>query len=431
MEGAMAATAESGWPAPEGAEGGVPQVTAQAFRQLTARLLAARAPPPPPPTVSPAAAAIILPAPAADEMPMSGAEAEALAEAVPDALPSRPPREAGDEAGDTAISLIELMATISGLLPQERALAADTLLLLLPRLPGRQLTRLAERVAIMDSPPPLLVAKLIRDPRPEVMGPVLERNAQLCDRDMIEATGREDAERLRIIARRRVLSPVLSGHIVSFGDPEVILILLRNAGAQLPHWAFDRLARLAVAHPQLLAPLATRPDLPAAVAFELFWSLPPELRRLLLSRFLTDSVTLGNILRIALSEDESLPGGALREDRPAPPEALDAALDAASALRMEEAALRFGELAGIADGTVRRILGDRQGEPAAVLFKALGVSRVRFLEALERLGPGMALEGDPQDLQALFDGLSFTKARMLLTYWDWQVRRTGPYAPGN
>jgi hypothetical protein len=167
------------------------------------------------------------------------------------------------------------------------------------------------------------------------------------------------------------------------------------------------------------------------VAFELFWSLPPELRRLLLSRFLTDSVTLGNILRIALSEDESLPGGALREDRPAPPEALDAALDAASALRMEEAALRFGELAGIADGTVRRILGDRQGEPAAVLFKALGVSRVRFLEALERLGPGMALEGDPQDLQVLFDGLSFTKARMLLTYWDWQVRRTGPYAPGN
>ncbi|MCA3575074.1 MAG: DUF2336 domain-containing protein, partial [Aestuariivirga sp.] len=253
----MAATAESGWPAPEGEEGGVPQVTAQAFRQLTARLLAARASPPPPPTVSPDAAAIILPAPAADELPMSGAEVEALPEAVPDALPSRPPREPGDEAGDTALSLIELMATISGLLPQERALAADTLLLLLPRLPGRQLTRLAERVAIMDSPPPLLVAKLIRDPRPEVMGPVLERNAQLCDRDMIEATGGEDAERLRIIARRRVLSPVLSGHIVSVGDPEVILILLRNAGAQLPHWAFDRLARLAVDHPQLLAPLAT------------------------------------------------------------------------------------------------------------------------------------------------------------------------------
>ena len=424
MEGAIAATAETGWPAPGGAAGGAPPITAESFRQLTARLRSGRT------SAAPAAAAIIMPAPAADDVAAVGA-AEAQAEAVPDPLPPRAPREPGDEAGDTAISLIELMATITGLLPQERALAADTLLLLLPRLPGRQLTRLAERVAIMDSPPPLLVAKLIRDPRPEVMGPVLERNAQLCDRDMIEATAEEDAERLRIIARRRVISPVLSGHIVSFGDPDVILILLRNAGAELPHWAFGRLAQLAVSHPQLLAPLATRPDLPAAVAFELFWNLPPELRRLLLSRFLTDSVTLGNILRIALSEDESLPGGALREDRPAPPEALDAALDAAAALRMEEAALRFGELAGIADGTVRRILGDRQGEPAAVLFKALGVSRARFLEALDRLAPGMALEGDPQELQALFDGLSFTKARMLLTYWDWHVRRTGPYTPGS
>jgi uncharacterized protein (DUF2336 family) len=358
-------------------------------------------------------------------------EPEPGPEPVLEEPPPRPPRDPADEAGDTAISLVELMATTAGLLPQERALACDTLLLLLPRLAARHLTRLAERVAIMDNPPPLLVGKLIRDPRPEVMGPVLERNAQLCDRDIIEATAVADAERLRMIARRRVLSPVLSGHLVSFGDPEVILALLRNAGAELPHRVFERLAELAVAHPALLAPLATRPDLPAAVAFELFWSLPPELRRLLLSRFLTDSVTLGHILRVALSEDESLPGGALREDRPAPAEALDAALEAAAAFRMEEAALRFGELAGIADGTVRRILGDRQGEAAAVLFKALGVSRGRFLEALDRLGPGLGLTGDPPDLQAVFDGLSFTKARMLLTYWDWYVRRTGPYAPGS
>ena len=78
------------------------------------------------------------------------------------------------------------MAAATGLLPQERALAADTLLLLLPRMPVRQLVRLAERVAIMDNPPPLLVAKLIRDPRPEIMAPVLERSANICDRDMID-----------------------------------------------------------------------------------------------------------------------------------------------------------------------------------------------------------------------------------------------------
>ncbi len=418
MEVATAAAAETGRPVPDGAVGGAVAITADSFRRLTARLRAGKAGPFPPDQGPPPA-------------PFDPVQEAPPPEPVLDVPAPRRPRDPGEEAGDTAVTLLELMATATGLLPQERALAADTLLLLLPRMPARQLTRLAERVAIMDNPPPLLVAKLIRDPRPEIMGPVLERSAQICDGDMIEATSGENAERLRMIARRRVLSPVLSGHLVSRGDPGVILALIRNAGAQLPHQAFARLSALAVEHPVLLAPLATRPDLPAAVAFELYWSLPPELRRLMLTRFLTDSGTLGRILRIALAEDGSPAGGALRADKPVAGEALDAALEAAAALRLDEAALRFGELAGIAEATARRILSDRQGEPFAVLFKALGVNRTRSIEAMESLlaSGGLLDSREPEELQAVFDGLSFTKARMLITYWDWFTRKTGPYAP--
>jgi hypothetical protein len=32
------------------------------------------------------------------------------------------------------------------------------------------------------------------------------------------------------------------------------------------------------------------------------------------------------------------------------------------------------------------------------------------------------------ELQNLFDSLSFTKARVLLTYWDWAVEQSGPYS---
>ena len=92
----------------------------------------------------------------ADAVPAEAAVPRPIAPApAPDVLPPAPRREPGEEAGDTALSLLELMAATTGLLPQERALAADTLLLLLPRMPVRQLTRLAERVAIMDNPPPL------------------------------------------------------------------------------------------------------------------------------------------------------------------------------------------------------------------------------------------------------------------------------------
>ncbi len=419
MNFATAATDAGGLP-PGEADGEAVVVTAEAFRQLTARLRARRSLPPPP------APALSLPEPAPPALP------EPAPEPVLDIPPPpRRERDPGDEAGDTAIILLELMAAATGLQPQERALAADTLLLFLPRMPSQQLVRLAERVAIMDNPPPLLVAKLIRDPRPEVSAPVLERNTYLSDLDMIDHAGGGDTERLRMIARRRALSPVLSAHVVSCGDPAAMLMLLRNAGAQIPHQSFTRLSELATEHPGLLAPLVTRAELPASVAFELFWSLPPELRRLILSRFLTDSIVLGKILRIALAGDRSLTAAPPREEGPVSSEALEAALDAAAAQRNEEAALRFAELAGLAEATVARILADPHGEPVAVLFKALGLSRGRFIEALDRLrsGGGQPFGREPGELQAVFDALSFNKARMLLGYWDWFSRKTGPYAP--
>jgi uncharacterized protein (DUF2336 family) len=417
---ATAAAADPARLSPGEAEGEAVTVTAEAFRQLTARLRARRSLPPPPPQ-----ALAALPEPAPQPAP----------EPVLDLPVPRRERTPGDEAGDTAIILLELMAAATGLQPQERALAADTLLLLLPRMPSQQLVRLAERVAIMDNPPPLLVAKLIRDPRPEVMAPVLERNAHVSDLDIIEQAGTEDAERLRMIARRRALSPVLSAHVVSCGDPVAILALLRNPGAQLPHQSFARLAQLAAEHPALLAPLVTRAELPAARAFELFWSLPPELRRLILSRFLTDSIVLGKILRIALAEDRSTTAAPARAEGAVAGEALDVAFEmalaAAAAQRKEEAALRFAELAGVAEATALRILNDPYGEPIAVLFKALGLSRGRFVEAMDRLRTGGEQPDWPDsgELQAVFDALSFNKARMLLGYWDWFSWKTGPYAP--
>lgn len=412
------------------AAGEAPPVTTESFRQLTARLRAAKAAPPPQDNVIPLRKAQPRqPEPAAE--PIVPAAVQAAPAALPAMVPAAPPRDAGEDAGDTAISLLELMAATAGLLPQERALASDTLLLLLPRVPLRQLTRLAERVAIMDNPPPLLVERLIRDPRPEVMGPVLERSANVCDRDMMAAAAPSDLDRLRMIARRRVLSPVLSGHLVASGDPGVILALLRNAGAEIPHQCFAGLCALAAENPVLLAPLATRAELPPEVAFELYWSLPRELRRLMLSRFLTDSGTLGRILRIALAEDAHHSGQLQRGEWPVSAQAIVAALDGTPGGSVDEAARRLAPVAELAEGTVRRILSDRLGEPAAVLFKALGVSRSRFVEALARLrAAGLAEESDPQALQAVFDGLSFTKARMLVTYWDWHTRKAGPYAPG-
>jgi hypothetical protein len=169
------------------------------------------------------------------------------------------------------------------------------------------------------------------------------------------------------------------------------------------------------------------------VAFELFWFVPPELRRYILSRFLTDSETLNKILRITLATG----GGDIppADTRFPPRETIEAALSLVTEFRLDEAAQVLAEAAGISRDTSLRIFADREGEPMAVILKALGYPRGQLSEAMLKLGsgenaiirPGRVIE----ELQNVFDSLSFNKARILLTYWDWYVRKSGPYAPRN
>lgn len=389
-------------------------ITAAAFQKLAERLRQPKAPPPP--------------------EPVALKPVQPVQPAKPTRQNKKPrlliAQEAPLEPGESATRILDLMATGQGLQPQERALAADALLLHLPRLGAPQMAKIAERVAMMDQPPPLVTAKLIRDQRVEVMSPLLERGVNISDSDMIDAAAPDDMERLRIIARRRSHSPVVSAHLSASGDPLIILALLRNPGSQMAYHVFAAIAELALEHPALLAPLVTKPELPAAVAFELYWVLPPELRRLMLTRFLTDSGTLGRILRMTLAQDEGLHAGALREERAVLPEDLDEAIESIAAGHMGQACQRLSGLTGLNVETVRRILNDPHGEALIVLLKVMEVSRTRFTAALERLRAAKAIPEVPADdhLMGVFDSMSFTKSRMLAIYWDWSVRKIGPYA---
>lgn len=369
---------------------------------------------------------------AEDEDPFAGPAKRSLLE---EPMPAET-AQADGESGELALTLLDMMSGGSGsALPQERTLAADTLLRILPRIPVKQLLAVVERVAIMESPPPLLVAKLIRDTRPEVVGPLLERCSHISDQDLMNAAPTGDAVKLRMMARRRMLSTVLSDYLISTGEPNVLLTLIRNPGASLSHDAFYKLAEQANEHQALLAPLATRADLPPPVAFELFWHVPPELRRFIFSRFLTDSETLNKILRITLAthgmDRESMPSDTKFPAR----ELVDQALASAASYKLEESAQQLAEIGGVDKETALRILSDREGEPIAVLLKALGYPRSQLDEALNALRQAesglLRVDRKPDELQAIFDSLSFNKARILLTYWDWFVRKAGPYAPHN
>ena len=363
-----------------------------------------------------------------------------LRKTEPPQTPARPPVQTSARPNQPAPSRHEEAATLlldtlwgaAGLPPQERALAGDALLVLLPRLRDRQLATLAERICGMAQPPALLVARLLQDPRPEIGGIILERCPNLRDDDVIAASALAGSERLIILARRRGLSPAVADHLVASADLLTLIALLRNTEAQLSFDAFRKLAGLAARHAALQPPLAARPDLPLAIALDLFWHLTPDLRRAIFSRFLSDSGGLNRVLGTALAAGKEA-------DAPDPPdgslpssEEIEAALEPLLKGRLDLAAPALARLAGVTETTLRRILADEEGEALVALFKALGLTRRRFDAILDKIRVSTGLVkptriGD--ELKAVFDALSYNKARVLLIYWDWAARKEGPYAP--
>ena len=350
---------------------------------------------------------------------------------VPAAVDSDAVVDAELQSAETARALLDIMAMPTGVQPQERALAGDTLLRLVSRMPVASLVALCDRLCIMDAPPPLLVRRLINHENAAVAGPLLERCPGISDQDLMSMVGKGDVATLRLIARRRHLSPALTDALIRHGDASVTIAVVRNPGAALSHEAFNMLAEAAKTRTSLQAPLATRADTPAPIAFELFWILPPQLRRYVLSRFLTESANLDRILRIAHTLDESN-GGGIANSRIADKAECEELIGLIAQGNAAEAARKLASLAGISVANAERIIADSEGEPLTVAMKAIGMSRTQSAAAAETLrdAPEAPLRSNRRiaELQNLFDSLSFTKARVLLTYWDWAVEQSGPYS---
>ena len=332
------------------------------------------------------------------------------------------------EKAELARSLLDMMAAGGGQ-PQERALAADTLLRMLPQLPARTRLTMAQRLTIMDAPPPFLISRLITDPDQNIAAPLLEDCSHISDEDLFAIVQTGNIAKCRMLARRRKISPPIADALAKVDDVSVLLILVRNPGAEVSPEGFSALCAKATSTNDLLAPLCTRADLPVHFAFELFWSAPAQLRRYLFSRFLTDSENLTKILKITMGSEAE----AANSSQPMNLEAIGEALENLMSAPDDTAIHALAAAAKVNTATVQRILADSQGEPLMALLKVVGVPRSELEKALPQMALGNKPLIDParsvDEVQAVFDQLSFNKARIVLTYWNWAATRTGPYAP--
>ncbi|MFO1088298.1 MAG: DUF2336 domain-containing protein [Hyphomicrobiales bacterium] len=328
------------------------------------------------------------------------------------------PARIESQAEDATRVILDII-TLSGstALPQERSLAVDALVELLPALPVEQLRAISARIAIMETPPPQVVSFLVRYADADVAAPIIETCSALTDPDLLGLIEEGNGTVLRMIARRRSVSSTVSARLAETGKGPVQLALVRNAGAAISAETFATLCRFARANPALHAPIATRPDLPPMVAFELFWWVEADLRRYLMTRFLVDTAAIGRILRI-LSNAPGQIGFAYPDERD-----VESFVDLLAGGQIGFATECLAGLLRIRQRTAKRMIEDPEGEALAVALKLLGMNRALAAKTMTVLSKAdnapLRSDRDTQELQSIFDSLSTNKARVLVTYWDW------------
>jgi hypothetical protein len=322
--------------------------------------------------------------------------------------------------------LVAIMTLTSGQAqPQERLFAGDALVSILPYLQSSELANLTRTVARLDLVSEQLRSFLACHPDPDISSRMLKDAQVLPDVDLLRLIPKANEQQLRLIARRRLLSMAVCDALIATGNTVVILDLLRNSDSQLSQAAFNALSGIAGTREELLSALCNRVDLPQAVGLKLFWQANRNLRRYLLSRFLTESSSLSRVIEVGIGAGAIPPLGG--QAKPADIEQLISQVETGN----PEATQTLARCCRIAPETAAMIVGDEGGEPLAVVFKAMAQSRLVTAEALKRwvLSPSCAINDSSRiiELHALFDSLSFNKARMLLSYWDWASREAGPY----
>jgi hypothetical protein len=124
--------------------------------------------------------------------------------------------------------------------------------------------------------------------------------------------------------------------------------------------------------------LCNRADLPQSVGIRLFWQANGNLRRYMLSRFLTESASLSRVFDIGISAGAIPPLGG--QVKPADMELMISQIETGS----PDAVDTLARCCRISPETATMIVNDTGGEPITAVFKSLAQSRLAMAEALKR-----------------------------------------------
>src|SRR6202051_742746 len=128
---------------------------------------------------------------------------------------------------------------------------------------------LANRLAPIDTAPPLTVRALAFDDLIEVAAPVLSKSERIDDDTLIETARNKSQAHLMAISTRKVLSGAVTDVLVLRGNDEVIHSTVNNPGAEFSERGFTRLVNRAEGDDELATCIGLRPTIPRHLSLKL------------------------------------------------------------------------------------------------------------------------------------------------------------------
>jgi len=243
---------------------------------------------------------------------------------------------------------------------------------------------LANRLAPIDTAPPLTIRALAFDDLIEVAAPVLSRSERLDDDALIETARNKSQAHLMAISKRRVLSDAVTDVLVLRGNDEVIQSTVNNPGAEFSERGFTRLVNRAEGDDDLATCIGLRPTMPRHLYLKLLAKASVAVRARLEAANPQQAADVPTAVREATRRARTAPSAITRETAIA--HALvkslyeDGRLDEyqvaafAEAGKFDEANAAIAALANVTISIAENMMVETRAEGVMILAKVSGMS---------------------------------------------------------
>jgi uncharacterized protein (DUF2336 family) len=296
-------------------------------------------------------------------------------------------------------------------------------------------TLLANRLAAIDSAPPLTIRALAFDGLIEVAAPVLSRYERLDDETLIETARNKSQAHLMAISTRRVLSGAVTDVLVTRGNDEVIHNTVNNPGAEFSENGFTRLIDRAEGDDRLAACLGMRPAMPRHLYLKLLAKASATVRERLEAAIPQQADAVPEAVREATLRARIAPAAISRETEIAHTlvKSLydDGRLDEqqvasfAEAGKFDEANAAIAALANVSVSIAENMMIETRAEGVMILAKVSGMSwpTVRAIINMRDALSGLAVT-DLHACKAIYERLRPSTAQQVLRFHRMQQNST-------